>query len=185
MSLIKLKYYNFLISIFSFALIISCKISKDEIINDSKFIGEPLGIANNIRMIYTDSTIVKAIMTAPIHIDYTNLSLKYSEFPDGVKVVFYDDFQNENQVIADYGILYNNTSIVDLRGNVTLTSHDKSILITPQLYWDADSDWIFTENKFTFKSSEYNIKAMRLDTNKEFSNFQTGELSGTVAVDEK
>ncbi len=162
----------------------SCDFSKDEIPNEMKFNGEPLGIASNIRMIYSDSTKIKAILTAPVHLDYTNLSLKYSEFPDGLEVVFYDDFQNQNKLIADYGILYNNTSIIDLKGNVKLTSHDNSILETNQLYWDADFDWIFTEKKFTLKSDEYDINAQRLDTDKEFSKFQTGKLSGTVLVNE-
>ena len=74
--------------------------------------------------------------------------------------------------------------LFDKKGNVKLTSHDNSILETKQLYWDADFDWIFTEKKFTLKSDEYDINAQRLDTDKEFSKFQTGELSGTVLVNE-
>ena len=79
---------------FFLILILSCDFSKDEISNELKFKSDPLGIASNIRMIYTDSTKIKAILNAPVHIDYTNLSLKYSEFPEGLKVTFYDDFQN-------------------------------------------------------------------------------------------
>jgi len=169
---------------FFLILTLSCDFSKDEIINELKFKSDPLGIASNIRMIYSDSTKIKAILTAPIHIDYTNLSLKYSEFPEGLKITFYDDFQNENNLIADYAILYNNTSIIDLRGDVKLISHDNSILETTQLYWDADFDWLFTEKKFTLQSDEYDINAQRLDTDKEFRKFQTGKLSGTVLVNE-
>ena len=42
---------------------------------------DPLGTAKNIRMVYTDSIKIQAILTAPIHIDYTNLDFKYAEFP--------------------------------------------------------------------------------------------------------
>ena len=39
---------------------------------------DPLGTAKNIRMVYTDSIKIQAILTAPIHIDYTNLDFKYA-----------------------------------------------------------------------------------------------------------
>jgi len=180
MKLLRIKNIFFILT-----FVLSCDIFNEQVINDSNFSGDPLGIAYDVRMVYTDSSKIKAILTSPKHIDFTNLSLKYSEFPEGVKVVFYDNFKNENIIVADYGILYNNTSIIDLKGNVVLESHDKSILNTSQLYWDADSDWIFTEEKFTFISEDYNVNATRLDTNREFSKFQTGELYGTVTVEEK
>ena len=41
-------------------------------------------------MIYTDSTKIKAILTAPKYLDYTNLSFQYSTFPKGLKVDFFE-----------------------------------------------------------------------------------------------
>jgi LPS export ABC transporter protein LptC len=114
------------------------------------------------------------------------LSFQYSEFPEGLKVIFYNDKNQENTVVADYGILYNQTKIVDLQGNVVLLAHDGSRLETDQMYWDAEKEWLFTEQPFTFANEDYNTAATRLDTNKEFSIFQTGTLSyGTIAVEEQ
>ena len=145
---------------------------------------EPLGTASNIRMVYTDSLKIQAILTAPKHLDFTNLSFKYAEFPEGLKVIFFDDQQRENEVVADYGILYNDTRIIDLKGNVKLKSHEGAILKTSQLFWDAESEWLFTEKPFTFEDKDYNFEALRLDTNKEFTKFQTGSLIGTITVSE-
>ena len=116
------------------ALFVSCEDSSDvlsEIIQDRQ---EPLGTAWNIRMVYTDSTKIQAILTAPRHVDYTNLSFRYAEFPEGLKVVFYDNLERENELVADYGILYSDTKLIDLKGNVRLQSHDGSILTTTQLF---------------------------------------------------
>jgi LPS export ABC transporter protein LptC len=148
-------------------------------------IEQPLGTASNIRMVYTDSIKIQAILTAPKHVDYTNLSFRYAEFPDGLKVIFYDDLERENEVVADYGILYNETKLIDLKGNVRLQSHDGSVLTTSQLFWDAESEWLFTEQPFKFEDNDYNFDALRLDTNKEFTKFQTGSLIGTVTVSEE
>ena len=135
-------------------------------------------------MVYTDSIKVQAILTAPIHIDYTNLDFKYAEFPKGLKVIFFDDAGNENQVLANYGLLYNETRLIDLKGNVQLKSYDGSVLTTNQLFWDAENEWLFTEQEFTFQDKDYNFDALRLDTNKDFTKFQTGSLIGTISVSE-
>jgi LPS export ABC transporter protein LptC len=151
----------------------------------NQFNENPVGIAYDIRMTYTDSAKVKAILTAPINLDYTHLSFKYSEFPEGLKIVFYNDNNEENTIVADYGILYNQTRIVDLQGNVVLLSNNGSRLETSQMYWDSEKEWLFTEQPFTFKSENEDMAATRLDTNKEFSKFQTGKLTGTMLVEEQ
>ena len=151
----------------------------------NQFNENPVGIAYDIRMTYTDSAKVKAILTAPINLDYTHLSFKYSEFPEGLKIVFYNDNNEENTVVADYGILYNQTRIVDLQRNVVLLSNNGSRLETSQMYWDSEKEWLFTEQPFTFKSENEDMAATRLDTNKEFSKFQTGKLTGTMLVEEQ
>jgi LPS export ABC transporter protein LptC len=167
------------------ALFISCGDSSQALMEINADLQEPLGTASNIRMVYTDSIKIQAILTAPKHVDYTNLSFRYAEFPEGLKVIFFDDLERENEVVADYGILYNDTKLIDLKGNVRLQSHDGSVLTTSQLFWDAESEWLFTEQLFKFEDNDYNFDALRLDTNKEFTKFQTGSLIGTVTVSEE
>ncbi len=102
--------------------------------------------------------------------------MQYSEFPEGLKVTFFDELMNENIVLADFGTLYNATSIIDLVGNVSLTSSDGSVLNTEQLYWDANNDWIFTEREFSFVGSQYNVLANRLIPTKNSLNFRQVNL---------
>ena len=167
-----------------FIIFFSCE-DNSKILNEiNAELQEPIGIANQIKMIYTDSTKIKAILTAPKHLDFTNLSFKYSTFPEGLKVDFFDEFGNKNQAISDYGILYNATKILDLKGNVILKSFDGSELNTSQLFWDIEREWLFTEKYFTFKDSSYDFQAYRLDANKEFTKFQTGELVGKIMVND-
>ena len=142
-------------------------------------------IAYQVRMVYTDSLRVKAILTAEEHHDYTNLSLKHSTFPKGLKVVFLDEADKENIILADYGILYNNTGLSTFKATLCSKEAMEVCLKTPQLFWDADAEWIFTEETFNFSSPEYDVVATRLDTNKEFTKFKTGKLTGTVAVQEE
>lgn len=182
----KLHFLNRIVRVvfLSIALFVSCADNTSVLQEINQDRQDPLGIATNIRMVYTDSVKIQAILTAPKHLDYTNLSFKYSVFPDGVEVVFYSDQGNENLLLADYGILYDETKLIDLRGNVRLKSYDGSLLTTQQLFWDAQNEWIFTEQPFTFQDKDYNFNAQRLDANKDFTKFQTGNLIGTITVSE-
>lgn len=166
------------------ALFISCEDNTSALKEINSDRQDPIGTASNIRMVYTDSVKIQAILTAPKHIDYTNLDFRYAEFPEGLKVIFFDDQGNENEVLADFGTLYNDTKLIDLKGNVQLKSHEGSVLTTQQLFWDAENEWLFTEQPFKFKDKDYDFDAIRLDTNKDFTKFQTGNLIGTVAVSE-
>ena len=182
---LKFKLINKTLVIIAITTFFSCDDSSNLLKQINTFNENPVGIAYNINMKYTDSASIKARLEAPVHLDFSHLSFKYSEFPDGLKVIFYNEQNQENTVYADYGILYNQTKIVDLQGNVVLLSYDGSRLETDQMYWDAEKEWLFTEEPFLFQNNDYNLAANRLDTNKEFSKFQTGKLSGTIAVEEK
>ena len=172
-------------SAFAVALFFSCDDGSSTLKQINQFNENPVGIAYNIHMTYTDSAAVKAILTSPINLDFTHLSFKYSEFPEGLKIIFFNNKNEENTLVADYGILYNQTKIVDLQGNVVLLSHDGSRLETDQMYWDSEKEWLFTEQPFTFENVNYDMAAIRLDTNKEFSKFKTGKLTGTMVVEEQ
>ena len=182
MEISKAEIFKKVVIIISIHLFISCQSPELDFKTDNKFFENPLGVASDVRLVYTDSAKIQAVLTAPIHLDYNHLTFKYSEFPKGLKVTFYDDNGKENKVYADYGIFYKATKIVDLQKNVKLMSNDGSELFTQQLFWDAESEWLFTEGQFTFKNMDYDIDAIRLDTNKEFSEFKTGKLSGSLNV---
>ena len=102
----------------------------------------------------------------------------------GVKITFFDANKNETFVSSNYAVTYNKTNIVDLIGNVLIELSDGSVLKTSQLFWDPEQEWLFTEQNFTFKNDDYDIKAKRLDANRQFTIFNTGKLDGNLTVEE-
>ena len=170
--------------IFIFIFLLSCEDNFQEIQNINSKNILPIGITENLKLIYTDSAKVKAILYSDLNKDFTNQSFPYSEFPDGVKITFYDNDLNETIVTSDYAITYNKTNIVNLIGNVVINNFDGSELKTKQLYWDPEQEWLFTEEKFSFKNIDYDIIASRLDANRSFTIFNTGKLDGKVLVED-
>ena len=169
---------------FIFIFLLSCEDNFQEIQNINSKNILPIGITENLKLIYTDSAKVKAILYSDLNKDFTNQSFPYSEFPDGVKITFYDNDLNETIVTSDYAITYNKTNIVNLIGNVVINNFDGSELKTKQLYWDPEQEWLFTEEKFSFKNIDYDIVASRLDANRSFTIFNTGKLDGKVLVED-
>lgn len=170
--------------IFILIFLLSCEDNFQEIQNINSKNILPIGITENLKLIYTDSAKVKAILYSSLNKDFTNKTFPYSEFPNGIKISFFDKENNETIVTSNYAIMYNKTNIVDMRGNVIINNYDGSELKTDQLFWDPEQEWLFTEEKFTFKNIDYDIVATRLDANRSFTIFNTGELDGKVLVDD-
>ena len=162
----------------------SCEDNFQEIKKINNYINFPAGISEEIKLIYSDSAKIKAILTSSLNKDYTNQQFPYSEFPNGIKITFFDKDKNMTTVSSNYAINYSRTNIVDLIGDVVINNYDGSVLKTSQLYWDPQQEWLFTEQKFIFKNADYDIIGIRLDTNRSFTIFNTGQLDGKVMVEE-
>jgi LPS export ABC transporter protein LptC len=116
----------------------------------NKFDEIPVGITEELHLIYSDSARIEAELIAPINIDFTNQKFPYSEFPQGLDATLYGNRGDVTFVRSDYGIYYPKTEIIDLRGNVVISDSTGTRLNTSQLYWDAGQEWLFTRKKLYF-----------------------------------
>lgn len=117
--------------------------------------------------------------------DFSNRDFPYSEFPDGVNLTLYDDKDNQNNIVADYAIVYDYTDLIDLQGNVIITTPTKDSIFAEQLYYDQKNEWIFTNKPVRMVSNGNISKGNILDTNRNFYPFQLLESSATIYVKEE
>ena len=165
-----------------FVIFISCDIDRQ--IVESEEVNIPLSIANNFTMTYTDSSQVKSFVSGNKHIDYSNNILNYSEFFDDVELIIYDD-NKTSTIKSDYAIVYNSFRFMEFKGNVEITTTDGELLITDQLYYDTENEWLFTEDKFEYTDKSNKIIANRLDSNRDFTDLVTGNLTGSINITEQ
>lgn len=157
----------------------------------------PVGIGEDFTLTYTEAkaelgsedsstTKVIAVLTSPLWDDYTNMEFPYQTFPNGLKVDFFNDEGQKSVIVADYGILYSATNMIDLQGNVVIESHDGKILEAPQLFWDQDNDWIFTQEEFTFTNPEDGtvMDGEGMDFNKSLNNLYAHKTYGLMTIKE-
>ena len=173
---------NFLLIIVISSL--SCENNFQEVLEINKKNKIPVGVTDNFILKYTDSAKVKAVLESPINIDFTNQPFPYSEFPDGLKIEFFDSYSGSTIVSSDYGVLYYQTKIVSLEGNVKIISPDGSSILSSQIYWDPDEEWLFTEKNIVFSANDYDIRATKLDADKSFKLLKTGQLNGNFLFED-
>jgi len=172
------------VTAFAVTLFFACESNFKEIqkINHSEFF--PSGVADSVNLKYTDSGRIKAVLVSPKMLDYATVKYPFTEFPEGISVTLYDEKGNTNFITSNYAISYKDTDIIDLRGNVKLTSNQGQFLITDQLYYDQKNAWFFTEKKFKFTDPNKGVSTGEgIDFSKDFNriNFQKvyGEIEET------
>lgn len=129
---------------------------------------EPIGEVKEMLLKHTDSGLIKLKMSGETMLDFSNDIYPYTEFPDGINVVVYEhknDSVLETNITADYAIMYSESDLVDLRGNVTIINHDGNTFNGTQLYWDQTAQWIFTDNAFTTNLKSASTSGKMLDAN--------------------
>ena len=184
-----IKYIlQFIVTALAVTMFFSCQDNYSEIQKLSYTKRFPVGEAENMFLVYTDSGKVKSTLRSPYNKDFSNQQFPFMEFPDGIILNFFDENNNKSVVTSDYAILYSDTRLVDLQGNVVLTTHDGNVLEAPQLYWDQDKEWIFTEGKFKW-SNEHGVLLQGtngIDFNRNLTIIDAHEIyDSTIPIDEK
>lgn len=148
--------------------------------------GAPQAIAEGLNLKYTDSGRMVANLKSPKMLDFTNKDFPYREFPDGVEVEFFDENDQKSTLTANYGIIYEKTGLIDLRGDVVLYTSDSTKLEASQLYWDQNRSWVFTDksNRIQFPNGALN-EGEGFDSNQNFGNFRSRTNVGVQIIEEK
>jgi len=141
----------------------------------------PTGEADDIDVKYTDSGRIAAVLVSPKMLDYATVDYPFTEFPKGVNVTLYDKNGQKTFIRSDYAVQFKGTELIDLRGNVTITSENGSVMKTEQLYFDQKNDWFFTEKAFTFTNPKSgSTRGQGIDFSKDFKRVNFQRVSGLI-----
>ena len=169
---------TYLIFLYSL-LLLSC--NEEALLENKNKEKVPLSIAENFTMLYTDSTVVKSIISGKTHFDFSNDILNYSELLNDVELIIYDE-NKTSTIKSDYAIVFNLYKFIEFKGNVVIETTDGELLVTEQLFYDTENEWLFTESSFEYSDSSNKIIADRLDSNRDFTDLVTGKLKGSINI---
>lgn len=146
----------------------------------------PIGVAENIYNIHTDSGRVDLKLIAPILNDFSNRKKHpYNEFPEGIKIVTIDKNKDSVVITGNYAITYSKTSISEIKGKVVITNYaNYKKLKTSQLFWDQKSKYYYTEKPFTLITKTDTIKGVGFDASEDLKVFMAKQNRGTIHIKE-
>lgn len=127
----------------------------------------------DVEILYSDSAVVRVRILSPTLLRYVDRNDPRQEFPDGVKIIFFDkDKKMQSILTSKYGMRYENKGKTILRDSVVWESVNFEHLETPELIWDEHSNTIYS-NKFTkiTKPGEI-LYGIGFKTNQELTNWQ-------------
>ncbi|MEZ4855661.1 MAG: LPS export ABC transporter periplasmic protein LptC [Gelidibacter sp.] len=162
----------------------SCKNNFKEVQKIGVLQNEPIGIAEEINLKYTDSGKLKANLLSPKMLDFSNRDFPFSEFPEGITLYLFDEQNKKSKIVSDYAIVYNETDLIDLRGHIKITTETKDTLFAEQLYYDQKRDWVFTNKPVKYVSPTKIVTGNAFDSNRDFTSYGITEITSTMYIDE-
>jgi len=175
---------NVMVTVLTVTMFFCCESNFKEVQQIGISQNEPIGIAEDINLKYTDSGRIQAHLISKKMYDYSNLDFPYSEFTDGLTLYLFNDENQKSKIVSDYAIVYDKTNLIDLQGNVVVTTYDGKKLNAEQLYFDQEKEWLFTNKPIKFADQEQIINGTGFDSNMDFTKSQVLEITGIVYLDE-
>lgn len=175
--------YNTTLALLSFILLtalFSCESNFREVqrMGFSEF--TPSFEAEDFDMKYTDSGRITSILKSKKMLDYATVAYPFTEFPQGVDVTFFDKNGKKTFVRSNYGINYKSTNVIDLQGNVRISSETGQLLETDQLYFDRTTNWFYTEQPFKFTDPKGVSHGRGIDFSRDFKIVNSQRITGEV-----
>ena len=173
--------------VLSMAMFFSCTNDNKEVRDFLAEKNKPIGIAENIYNIHTNSGRVDMKVSTPLRLDFSNRkNHPYDEFPEGLKIVTIDKDNDSLMITGNYAINYTKTGIAEIIGNVTIINYGEyKKLKTEQLYWDQKTKYFYTEKPFTLYTATDTIYGIGLDASEDLTKYMVKNNRGVFYISEK
>jgi LPS export ABC transporter protein LptC len=107
----------------------------------------------------------------------------YDEFPKTLKVDFYDaDGKIESHLDAKYGKYFETFNKVYLRDSVLIFNMQGDTLQTPELWWDQNSQRLYTDKRVRVRKSGNLIFGVGMEAKQDLSDINIKQVTGTLLV---
>jgi LPS export ABC transporter protein LptC len=155
----------------------SCE-KKLETVKKSDIESLPSVTVRDFRTIYSDSSLKQLEMTSPIVERYTARKPPYSEFRQGIKVLFFDgNKESVGSLASKYARVMEERRVWELRDSVVGINEKNEKLETELLYWDQPKDIIYTDRFVRMTSEEQIVMGTGLEADSRFTNWKIRNIS--------
>ncbi|GIV38281.1 MAG: hypothetical protein KatS3mg033_0081 [Thermonema sp.] len=161
----------------------ACDEERKKGIKEMQVYSGPLVESENIVSLYSDSAKVKIKLEGKKQAQYENGNIEY---PEGVKVTFFDDFMKPKAVLsARQGFYYKEKQLYRVVGEVLVEDlKEKKTLQTEELFWAPKDKKIYTDKFVIITTPTEIIKGEGLVANEDFSYYEIQKPTGIITLEE-
>lgn len=177
--------FSNIVAIILATMFFSCSNDMELVKEISKKDSVPEVTIDSIRVLQSERGNITLELIAPVMNSY-NLKEKYTEFPKGVRIIFYDSLMKpKSELTAKYGISYENRKIMEAKGNVLVINYlKKASLNTEHLIWNENTKRVSTNENVKISEPDRVIFGKGLESDELFDNWIIRNITGTMYVKE-
>jgi LPS export ABC transporter protein LptC len=131
--------------------------------------------------IYSDSGKLQLIMRGPLMQQFNNNEAPYYDFPNGMKVTFYEGHKDPvGTVTAKYAKYTKSTSLWELKDSVVVVNEKNEKLETEVLYWDEPKNLIYSDRFVRITDADEIVLGTGFESDPKLSKRKIKKVSATI-----
>lgn len=144
-------------------------------------------VATDVKIIYTDSAILRAKIFAPVMKRFPDKTNPYLEMPNGIKANFYNEYgEIQSSLSAQYAINYEKKDIIEIRDSVRVINKNDEEIKSDELIWDKKSRMVYSDKPVRVRiRDEKIIMAEGFESDETFIRYKFKKVTGIVYLDEE
>ncbi|MDD2381107.1 MAG: LPS export ABC transporter periplasmic protein LptC [Mariniphaga sp.] len=144
----------------------------------------PLMEASHFQTLFTDSGQVTFLLKAPKLLSYETDGVSYTEFPEGIELIRYDEHQRIiSSIKANYAKQFEKEDKWEAKNNVIATNAQGDTLKTEHLIWEEKVGRIHTEEFVRIIRTDQIITGIGFQSDQELQNWRIKNPRGTIYID--
>ena len=162
---------------------ISCKNDIETINALTTELKIPDQVAYDVETVFNDSGLMQGKILAPEINIYNNDEAPYTEFPQGMEVLFYDSTENVSaRIQAGYAIYYQDEQLWEARNKVFAENKvEGATLETEQMFWNEKDQKIYSEKFSVITNADGVFYGQNgFDANQNLTNWTLRSSRGTA-----
>jgi len=141
--------------------------------------------AKNVSFLYTDSGKIKVNITSPLLRRFSNVERPYTEFPNGLMVVYFSQYPDTNsRISANYAIQWMNEKKWEAKGIVIARNTKGYVLNTEYMIWDEKKEIIYSDKYVKIATGTDVIVGEGFEADQTFERWKILKVKGAISINE-
>ncbi|MFK7809173.1 MAG: LPS export ABC transporter periplasmic protein LptC [Saprospiraceae bacterium] len=144
-----------------------------------------LETAHDVRLLYSDSAVVKVQVEGPKMVRYLDKEEPRDEFPGGIAVSFFDGRQRVNSTLTSkFAVRYEGKKQITVSDSVVWISKQGEMLETELLIWDEENEKVYSNRFVRITDDQEVIYGHGFEANQDFTEWRIKQIEGRMKLQE-